>query len=200
MSELIDRGHYQNLAGLDAGEVSARVPAVSVDQEQNYALDILDSRCLISPKECNVRPQDGFPPLHEYFNLFAVHYLLTGQNVEPKKEWISEKDLPGGATFFRGPHEIPTRLITDNVADSLETFRKLCRKRGGSSLDMADAAYSFQVTEKIPVAILYWLGDEDFPSEAKLLFDRSINSHFALDIIYALAVGMCMELGNTRIE
>lgn len=197
MPELIDRGHFHNLARLDAGEVTARVPVTYLDQAQSYSLDILDSRCLISPGEYKVSTQDGFPSLHEYFHLFAVHYLLTGQNVEPKNEWISEKDLPGGVTFFRGPHEIPTSLITEKVGDSLESFHLLCQKRGGTPLDMADSAYTFQVTKKIPVAVLYWLGDEDFPAEVKLLFDRSLDSHFALDIVYALAVGLCEELGNT---
>lgn len=199
MPELIDKGHFQNLARMEASEVKARVAGVLLGENGSYGLDILDSRCLVSASDHRVSTQDGFPPLHEYFQLFAIHYLLTGQNVAPRKEWISEKDLPGGATFFRGPHEIPTRLITDQVADSLETFHQICRKRGGKPLDMADGAYCFQVAENIPVAVLYWLGDEDFPAEAKLLFDRSINSHFALDIVYALAVGMCQELGTTSL-
>jgi len=38
-------------------------------------------------------------------------------------------------------------------------------------------------------------GDEDFPSEARLLFDRTIQQHLPLDIIYALAVEVCHTLG-----
>lgn len=197
MADLIDKGHFLTLARMAAPEVTARVPAVYLEQEQSYALELLDSRCIISPGDYTVSFPEGFPQLHEYLKLFAIHYLLTGQNVTPQNEWISEKDMPGGATFFRGPHEIPTRLITQRVENSLDTFHQICCARGGKPLDMADAAYTLQVTERIPVAILYWLGDEDFPAEAKLLFDRSITSHFALDIVFSLAVGLCTELGNT---
>jgi hypothetical protein len=46
------------------------------------------------------------------------------------------------------------------------------------------------------VAVLYWAGDEDFPAEAKLLFDKTLPNHFALDIVYALASGICEQLGR----
>jgi hypothetical protein len=46
--------------------------------------------------------------LHDYFYLFIIHYLLKSKEIEISNEWISEKDLPGGTTFFRGPHVIPT--------------------------------------------------------------------------------------------
>ncbi len=60
---------------------------------------------------------------------------------------------------------------------------------------MADAAFLFNITPTIPVAVLYWQGDEDFPSEARLLFDRTIEQHLPLDIIYALSVEVCHALG-----
>ncbi len=56
---------------------------------------------------------------------------------------------------------------------------------------MADAAFSFQITPNIPVAVLLWLGDEEFGSQANLLFDKTISQHLPLDIIYALAVEVC---------
>jgi hypothetical protein len=56
---------------------------------------------------------------------------------------------------------------------------------------MADAAFSFSITPRIPVAVLLWVGDDEFESEAKLLFDKTIVQHLPLDIIYALAVEIC---------
>jgi hypothetical protein len=39
--------------------------------------------------------------------------------------------------------------------------------------------------------VVYWQGDEEFPPETKLLFDRTIDRHLPLDIIFALAVEIC---------
>lgn len=61
---------------------------------------------------------------------------------------------------------------------------------------MADAAFIFYITDRIPVAVLYWAGDDEFPAESKLLYDSTLPSHFALDIVFALAVGICEELSR----
>jgi hypothetical protein len=125
-----------------------------------------------------------------------MHYLLWAKELEPASGWISEKDMPGGTTFFRGPHAIPTDLITAGVGNSADAFLHLCEKHDGIRTDMADAACIFRITDRIPVAVLYWVGDEDFPAESKILYDKTITDHFALDTVFALATGICQELGR----
>ena len=110
--------------------------------------------------------------------------------------WISEKEIPGGPTFFRGPHALPTDLITKRFGNDLAAFGKRCASLKGSPLEMADAAYRFDIVPRVPVAVLYWCGDEEFPAEAKLLFDKSIARRLATDVVYALAVGVCERLGR----
>lgn len=65
---------------------------------------------------------------------------------------------------------------------------------------MADAAYRFIVTPRIPVAVLYWKGDDEFPPEAKILYDRTITEHLTSDIIFALAVEICARIGSASDE
>lgn len=196
MVELIAGSHFVELAKLDPREVCKRT-GCSFDPERNcYSLNIWATDYRISLREKRVECSDQAHSLHELFGLFAVHYLLTAQDCAPAGQWISEKDLPGGATFFRGPHAIPTHLITAKVENSPDAFRRLCTARHGTPLGMADAASAFHITERIPVAVLYWAGDDDFPAEAKILFDKTLAQHFALDIVFALAVGICEELGG----
>jgi hypothetical protein len=139
---------------------------------------------------------ENAPPPHEYFDLLAMYYLLSAKDTSLIGEWISEKDLPGGPTFFRGPHRIPTDLITGQFNNDLQEFKNRCEQLGGTPIDMADAAYCFSITPDIPVVVLYWIGDEDFPAEAKILYDRSVAELLSLDILFALAVGVCTRIGT----
>jgi hypothetical protein len=125
-----------------------------------------------------------------------MYYLLSAEDHHALGEWISEKDLPGGPTFFRGPHLIPTEWISRRFGNDLEGFGKSCREIGGSELDMGDAAFRFDIVPGIPVAVVYWQGDDEFPAEAGLLYDRSIARVLPLDIVFALAVGVCSRLGR----
>ncbi len=116
---------------------------------------------------------------------------MKAKNIPLSGQWISEKDIPGGSGFFRGPHTLPTQLVAQAFGNDLPGFLGAGKRLGGKPLPMADAAFSLEVTPRIPVAVLLWLGDEEFESQVNLLFDRTIAQHLPLDIIYALAVEVC---------
>jgi len=196
MTDLISKELFLELAKLDPGDVCKRASCRFETAYNCYSLDVWGVAYKIYPDKCEIRCCDESHRLHEYFELFAIHYLLTVQDVIVCNEWISEKDLSSGVTFFRGPHEIPTKLIAAKADESIDGFRELCMMRGGASMEMADVAFMFHITDRVPVAVLYWAGDDEFPSEAKILYDKTLQHHFALDIVFALAVGICEELGK----
>lgn len=154
---------------------------------EEYAIDGLGRRI--------GRTSTAGPGPHEYFSLFIIYYLLLPDDIRLSGEWISGKDLPGGATFFRGPHLIPTELISGRFGNNLAGFKQCCEKLGGTAVNLGDAAFRFEIAPDLPVVVVYWLGDEDFPAEAGLLYDRSIGRLLPLDIVFALAVAVCARIG-----
>jgi Domain of unknown function (DUF3786) len=196
MSQGIDKINFLDLLSCDP-ETIVSITGCRFDKVLNqYFVNIWGQSYCVDLNAYEVRPEDPLlKPCHEYLQLFIVYFLMKSKNILPSGVWVSEKDIPGGAAFFRGPHTIPVNLIKDRFGDNLGFFKNECEKLGGTCLELADAAFLFHITPTIPVAVLYWLGDEDFPSEAKLLFDRTIEQHLPLDIIYALSVEVCHALG-----
>ena len=133
---------------------------------------------------------------HDYLPIFLVNYLMQAADKPISDELISEKDIPGGATFFRGPHEIPTSIIASRFGNDLDAFCKRCEELYGLPLNMADKAYLFEPTPRISFAVLYWQGDDEFPPESKILFDKSFTGTMTLDTLYALAVEICFRVGR----
>ena len=197
MTYPIDKPLFVELAALSPAEVCRRAVCRYNPAEKAYSLLIWGDEYTVFPDQGRIECRRGEGPgPHAYFNVFLIHYLLRVPATGPAFEWISEKDIPGGATFFRGPHEIPTREVADRFGNAVDIFRKRCEQLGGRALPMADAAASFLITPQTPVAVLYWQGDEDFPPEAKILYDRSLAGYLALDAIYALAVDICSRLAG----
>ena len=197
MTNSIDKIHFQELAGKDPADVCRRASCEYDDVKKFYTLSVWGEKYAIYPHEFKIDrigKNDQNP--NDYLYLFIIHYLLKSKEIDIDREWISEKDIPGGATFFRGPHAIPTHLISKQYADNTAAFRKRCEQLHGISLDVADVAYRFAITEHIPVAALYWEGDDEFLPEAKILYDKTITEHLAPDIIFALAVEICTRLGR----
>lgn len=197
MTDLIDRIHFQELSERDPHDVCKRALCKYDDVNELYILSVWGDEYGIFPNQFKIKCMDNnTKSLHDYFLLFIIHYLLKSKEIEISNEWISEKDIPGGTTFFRGPHEIPTNLISHRFNNNINGFNNRCEQLHGIPLNMADSSYGFQIAPRIPVSVLYWRGDDDFPAESKILYDRTITEHLASDIIYALAVGICERLGK----
>ncbi|MCK5098545.1 MAG: DUF3786 domain-containing protein, partial [Desulfobacteraceae bacterium] len=160
---IVDMAYFKELAELDPNDVCCRTSCKYDDVSKTYTLSAWGDEYIIYPHEFKIdciKKNNSDP--HEYFYLFIIFYLLNIKTIKIKKEWISEKDIPGGPTFFRGPHEIPTNLISGRYKNNIKTFRERCLQLGGVELDLADAAYSFDILPQIQVAVLYWEGDDDF--------------------------------------
>ncbi len=199
MGENIDKTIFKDLESCDPEEVSARTKCRFERSSNRYFVRVWGHEYCVDLNKYEIKPgRSGLKNYHEFLYLFILYYLIQSKDILPSGVWISEKDIPSGGAFFRGPHTIPGNLITDRFGNDIDAFKKECRKFNGITLDMADAAFRFQITRTIPVAVLYFMGDEDFPSEAKLLFDRTIGRHLPLDIIFALAVEICNTVGTSQ--
>jgi len=192
MSQLIDNILFQDLSACDPKDVINRTNALYDEKKGIYRLDIWGRSYEVMPEQSRITPRGEGPDTYrDYLYLFMLHYLMKAKAIPLSGQWVSEKDITGGTAFFRGPHTLPTQILAQAFGKDLQAFLDAGKRLGGTPLAMADAAFSFSITPRIPVAVLLWLGDDEFESEAKLLFDKTIEQHLPLDIIYALAVEIC---------
>lgn len=196
MADYIDDSYWRLLAEADPAVICRQKRCRFFPETGDYQLRLWGLDYRIDRQRREIVTVGNAPAPHPYFNVFIVSYLLLDREIAPVGEWVSEKDFPGGATFFRGPHLLPTALVAERYQDDLAAFSSRCRELGGLELAMADRAFSFTITPDIPVAALYWSGDLDFPAEAKILYDRSLIGVLALDVMYSLAVTICYRLAG----
>lgn len=194
MTDYLDSHHWQALRQADPAVICRGNRCCYLPDSNSYTLTLWGIDYHIDCQQQKIVATG--PAIHPYFAVFIASYLLLDRDIQPVGEWISEKDFPGGPTFFRGPHLLPTAAITDCHGNDLDSFSARCRDVGGKELAMADLAFSLTIAPEIPVAALYWRGDDDFPAEAKILYDRSLIGVLALDVVYSLAVTICHRLAG----
>ena len=193
----IDPRFFRELADKNPVDVCRGAMCAYDVEKCFYTVKIWSDDYVIYPHDNLItRITDNMSAPGEIFSFFILHYLLHSKESEIKNQWISEKEIPGGDLFFTVSHEIPTYLISDRYSNDIDGFKKRCEHLDGIPLDMADASYRFNITPRIPVAVLFWDGDEEFPPESKMLFDKSIAGLLAPDIVLALAYEVCYRIGN----
>jgi hypothetical protein len=130
--------------------------------------------------------------------LLVLDYLANAQDVPGASRWVTGKDLPSGAFFFRGPHDLPEALVARRFAKSPDEFRAAATLLGGRLVAAeeipGDAAAVFRVLPRVEVAVSLWRADEEFPARATILFDASVPSHLKLDGIFLVALQLVLRL------
>lgn len=196
MTKMVDDKLFVELAGRRVEEVVC-APYCRFDHERDcYTVSFWDGQYALYPKRKEIEPLDGTAKPHGYLGVFLINYLLSPHKKDSTGKWISEKDLTGGSTFFRGPHAIPTERIVSACGDDLEGLRQRCLVLGGTALDMADCSFAFDIIGGLRLALLYWRGDEEFPAEARLLLDESARGVLKLDVVYGLLCYACLHLAG----
>jgi hypothetical protein len=136
----------------------------------------------IDPKGFAIQRADTGQTPTEFTQALILTYLLTADGTPPSGGWIAYRDLPDGmfyAQAFRGYAE--NRLTRELGEDGLDAFRRAAERLGGSPIEIGDAGYAFQVLPRASLAAVYWLGDEDFPSRASILFEDTAPHYLSTD-------------------
>ena len=134
--------------------------------------------------------------LTEEFQILLIRYLVANNPGSQDGKEVSEKDFPGGVTFFQGPHTLHTAPITESYGDDPDGFEVRCRELGAVRVPHGDKAMRFLPFPTIPVTYVLWRTDEEFPASVSVLFDSSIARWFELDMIFTLVLVITDRIVN----
>jgi len=177
---------WNELAKREPSEVAARA-GVTVGGAGGYEVPVLNGVYRVDVHTGSMTAVESGKPTEpdRHLSLATVMYLSGAKDVDPTGEWVSPRDLPGGERFFSGPHEIPVVQIVERFGGDSGSFLAACRSLGGQPEPYADAACSFPLFPRLPVAVLLWLGDDEFAARATMLVDRTAKLHLPLDALLA---------------
>jgi len=103
-------------------------------------------------------------------------------------QWKNMRDF--GVLFYSNKSGAVRDPDADYFASEPEAFGAACRALGGTPLPQGDVAYALEVFDGLKLGLQLWLGDEDFPSQLKIMWDanalqylRFETMHFALGFL-----------------
>jgi hypothetical protein len=201
MDQLYDRKYYDrglfeinqklwdDLADLPVEDVVAR-SEVSFDQaRQGYLVPLLSHTYMVHPGERKISlgATDINSAEHFQLHLVLLTYLNHCTPEPPTGNMVSEKQLSGGHTFFRGVHALGTDPLVKVFGKDPEGFLQIGQRLGGIPEKFGDASFIVRVLPKVPVRFILYAEDEEFGASLKIMFDTSIDTYFKqIDLIWGL--------------
>ena len=55
-------------------------------------------------------------------------------------------------------------------------------------------SFQLMALPRVPLQVLLWLADEDFPAKITFLFDATVEDQLPLDVIFGLVSELCYRL------
>ncbi|MGQ9920947.1 MAG: DUF3786 domain-containing protein [Desulfobacca sp.] len=189
----VDAALWQRLAAAAPAEVCRRTTARW--QAGVYRLPFFNQELVLAPAAKTLQ-LTGQPQREAEFQLCLITllFLLQVDTALLPSRQVSPKEYKGGVTFFQGPHALPTARLEERFGADRELFLAAGRRLGGTEIALGDAGLALRPFPHLSVAVVLYLGDEEFPPQVVFTLPVALERFWALDAIWVLLNVVSREL------
>ena len=127
----------------------------------------------------------NFTDTGEAINTFDItmlaYYFDVCDGAPMTNQWIAFNQIPGGLFYAQAFQGYSGDELAKVFGNDAEAFIRANDKLGGRREFFGNVAYSYQVLPRVPIMVVCWLGDEDFPPSYRMLFDSNAHRHLVTD-------------------
>jgi hypothetical protein len=169
------------LSGKNA-DLIARLSGAAVERSKEgdtlLFLDFLSKKIVISWPELEFSYKESDGELSIQQCILLLHYLngaWSSSGASITGEWISFQEVPDGKFYLDAFHRRAKNPLVQAFGNRPGLLVKLTKEAYGAvSADQGDVSVVVKALPLVPVALIIWKGDEEFPPEGNILFDRNV--------------------------
>ena len=153
---------------------------VERDKQGNLklCLNFLNKEIMLSWPELNFAHKASDEELPIQQQILLLHYVRgawSSSGAAITGEWISFQEVPEGKFYLDAFYRRAKNPMVHAFGHRPELLLRLAGDAfGAEPLDQGDVSVLVKALPLVPVALLIWKGDEEFPPEGNILFDRNI--------------------------
>lgn len=107
------------------------------------------------------------------WQILFLHYLCYAKGTPKQNKYISFKELPDGMVYIEPFTKRAIQPMIKMFAHRLQEFQSVTASLGGECQSIGDFSVTIPVFPKLPITLVIWVGDEEFPANGNILFDGS---------------------------
>jgi len=168
-----------DLARRDLSELALACGAVLVDGR--LQMQIWGTAVTICVPEFVAYDVENGKVLDTLTQALVAYYLHTADGISPANHWIAFTELPDGRFYTQAFQGYTGRELAQTFGNDVARFEKTAVTLGGTANVLGDVAFRFQALPRVPMLVVCWQGDEDFPPSYKILFDAHTPHYLPTD-------------------
>jgi len=150
-------------------------------------LPFLNREIKITWPEGEVLSPEGAKELSLQEQGLIMHYLIQATGDPLTNTWITFREIPSGEFYYSAFAKRAKDPLVRTFGQNPGLLIELGTGIGGIKREEGDASLCFQVFPRIPVCLILWAGDDEFPPDGNLLFDASISKYLSAEDIAVLS-------------
>lgn len=151
------------------------------DADGNFHLTFFWQEYVIAGTDFTVRQAGTGKEPSSFTQSLILTYLATADGTTPSSRWVGFRELPDGLFYVQAFQGYTGGRLVRELGGGIETFRRAAGALGGELLEIGDAGYVFTVLPRVHLGLVYWEGDEELPSQARVLFEDTAARYMPTD-------------------
>lgn len=168
--------YLEKYRSLDPREIAARCNLPLEDDV--LAVTLLGERFTLShPDFTAVGPS----PLTNPERILLLRYLVDGRAAMPGGRYLTYREFPWGEVYLR---QFTGRCVTRfafSYGGKPELLNRIMGKLPARPLSRSDCGWEVELMPHLAIQFLLWLGDEEFPPSAQILFSDNFRYAFTAE-------------------
>lgn len=193
---------WETLAGLRRRDVCSGAKAAYDEAARAYMIKAFGIDFTVSLDARTITSKDPKAGLFldrykDFFKLAVLWYMNSAKNIPATGRLIRPLDVKGGQRFFSGTHVLPLDRIEERFGRDKVAFIERGLRFGAEIAKYGDAAVRLYPLPRVPVTIILWLQDEEYPARVTLFFDSTVDFQLSLsDIVWSVSMMTTLVMGE----
>jgi len=163
--------------------------------EQEIRINYWDRSVGISCPDYRARYLDDGTDCSLYDTGMLLYYLRQADGTPMADRWIGYRELPGGGFYSQAFQSYSGDRLAHAFGVAPEAYIHAVQTLVGWPLPaLPGMAFAFQPLPRIRLASILYLGDDEFPARASILFDAAASHYMTIDGLALLGAGLVGRL------
>jgi hypothetical protein len=152
---------------------------VVIDSQKLIIIEYLGQSYQVTFPDIQISPVKGKAEVPIKEKVLLLHYLTQAKGTPMANKFIAFKELPKGANYFPTFSKRSIEPIVKHFGREPHRLVEVAERLNGRKADYGDVAMTINGFSRVPVTLVLWRGDEEFPPRGNILFDASIPSYLS---------------------
>jgi len=187
----------EQLAGLDDIEQQCRKSGAQyllIDSQKVIIVHYLNQSYQITLPDIRISLTNSKEEVPLRDKILILHYFTQAKGTPTSNKSIAYKELPEGANYFPTFFKRAIKPLLDHFGKQPHLLVDMAAKLGGQKADYGDVAVTINAFNRIPITFILWRGDEEFPPDGNIIFDRNISDYLSTEDINVLCEAIAWKL------